>query len=84
MTNNGSPSQLIILSRDFRRSVQGCNTVIVFIDGVQKGTINPNLRGQGTTRTEINIGNLPAGAHTLRLTVSEVCTGSIHASVMAR
>ncbi len=78
---NGSPSELIITSRDLAPSTSGCNAFTVSIDGIEKAVINSN---QQATRTVINISDLQAGQHSIALTMSPECSGVIRASVMGQ
>lgn len=82
--NSGSPSELIITSRDLRESFTGCNAFTVTIDGVEKAIVNSNSGSESRTRTVINISDLPAGAHSIALTMSPECSGTIHVSVMGQ
>jgi Domain of unknown function (DUF4157) len=84
MTNAGTPSELIITSRDNRESFTGCNSFEVVVDGVFKATVDSNAKNERITTTTINIGDLQSGRHTVSLTVSDECTASIHANVYAR
>jgi len=78
---NGSPSELIITSRDLAQSTSGCNAFTVSIDGIEKAVVNSNPQA---TRTVINISDLPPGRHSISLTMSPECSGLIRASVMGQ
>lgn len=83
-TNDGTPRELIITSRDNRKSFTGCNAFEVVIDGSFKVTVNSNAKNETITTTTINISDLPSGPHNVYLTIPPECSGSIHANIYAR
>lgn len=78
---NGCKNEIIIKSRDMHDNsgIGGCNSFVVVVDGINRGTVNPSFKKD--TVTKIKIPDISIGEHQITLTIPGECNALIKATI---